>query len=170
MTPLGSATIGTAWFLNGLANLQQQETQTQIELSSGYQINDAADSPSQTPELIQLGSTSRRGAGLPGKSEQRANGSQYGGSGDRVGGITLIQNAMTLATQGASSTASAATDQTLATDSPEYPAAACRDRQHHRRRARHLRRRPGSVPALSIRCRAARRASTASPLQTISRT
>ena len=115
MTPIGSATTGTAWFLNGLANLQQQETQTQRELSSGYQINDAADSPSQTPELIQLGSTSRRGAGLPDKPEQRADGSRYGGPGDRVGGITLIQSADTLATQGASSTASAATDQTLAT-------------------------------------------------------
>ena len=57
MTPLGSAAIGTAWFLNGLSNLQQEETQTQIDLSSGYQINDAADSPSQTPELIQLSST-----------------------------------------------------------------------------------------------------------------
>ncbi len=31
----------------------------QRELSSGYQINDASDSPSQTPELIQLGSSLR---------------------------------------------------------------------------------------------------------------
>jgi flagellin-like hook-associated protein FlgL len=37
-----------AWFLNGLANLKQQEAQTQRQLSSGYQINDASDSPSQT--------------------------------------------------------------------------------------------------------------------------
>jgi flagellin-like hook-associated protein FlgL len=57
MSPVGASTIGTAWFLNGMENLQQQQLQTQKELSSGYQIQDAADSPSQTPELINLGST-----------------------------------------------------------------------------------------------------------------
>jgi len=114
MTPLGSATIGTAWFLNGLANLQQQETQTQIELSSGYQINDAADSPSQTPELIQLGST------LAAVQDYQTNLSnvqtEATAADDALGsGITLLQNAVSLATQGAGSTATAAANQTLAT-------------------------------------------------------
>jgi flagellar hook-associated protein 3 FlgL len=113
MTPLGSATIGTAWFLNGLSNLQQQETQTQIELSSGYQINDAADSPSQTPELIQLGST------LAAVQDYQTNLSSVQTEATTAdsalgSGITLIQNAVSLATQGASSTATAATNQTLA--------------------------------------------------------
>jgi flagellar hook-associated protein 3 FlgL len=113
MTPLGSGTIGTAWFLNGLANLQQQETQTQIELSSGYQINDAADSPSQTPELIQLGSTL---AAVQSYQTNLTNVQTEAGTADQALGssITLIQNAVTLASQGAGSTATPATDQTLA--------------------------------------------------------
>lgn len=115
MTPLGSATIGTAWFLNGLANLQQQETQTQIELSSGYQINDAADSPTQTPQLIQLGSSL---AAVQAYQANLSNVQTEAGTADQAIGsaVTLIQSATSLATQGASSTASAATAQTLATD------------------------------------------------------
>jgi flagellar hook-associated protein 3 FlgL len=114
MTPLGSATIGTAWFLNGLANLQQEETQTQIELSSGYQISDAADSPLQTPELIQLGSN------LAAIQDYQANLSSVqteAGSADQAlgSGIALIQSAVTIASQGASSTATAGSDQTFAT-------------------------------------------------------
>jgi flagellar hook-associated protein 3 FlgL len=114
MTPLGSATIGTAWFLNGLENLQQQETQTQIALSSGYQINDAADSPSQTPELIQLGSTL---AAVQDYQTNLSNVQTEATTADSAlgSGITLIQSAVSLATQGAGSTANAATDQTLAT-------------------------------------------------------
>ena len=114
MTPLGSATIGTAWFLNGLANLQQQETQTQSELSSGYQINNASDSPSQTPALIQLGST------LAAVQEYQTNLSSVqteAGTADQALGssISLIQSAVSIASQGASSTATAASDQTFAT-------------------------------------------------------
>jgi flagellar hook-associated protein 3 FlgL len=113
MTPLGSASIGTAWFLNGLANLQQEQTQTQIELSSGYQINDAADSPSQTPELIQLGSTL---AAVQDYQTNLSNVQTEATAADSAlgSGISLIQNAVSLATQGASSTATAATNQTLA--------------------------------------------------------
>jgi flagellar hook-associated protein 3 FlgL len=114
MTPLGSANIGTAWFLNGLANLQQQETQTQIQLSSGYQINDAADSPSQTPELIQLGSTL---AAVQGYQTNLTNVQTEASTADQALGssITLIESAVTLASQGEGSTATTATDQTLAT-------------------------------------------------------
>lgn len=114
MTPLGSASIGTAWFLNGMENLQQEETQTQIELSSGYQINDAADSPSQTPELIQLGSTL---AAVQDYQTNLSNVQTEATTADSAlgSGITLIQSAVSLATQGAGSTASAATNQTLAT-------------------------------------------------------
>lgn len=114
MTPLGSATIGTAWFLNGLANLQQEETQTQIELSSGYQINDAADSPSQTPELIQLSSTL---AAVEDYQTNLSNVQTEATAADSAlgSGISLIQNAVSLAAQGAGSASTAATNQTLAT-------------------------------------------------------
>ncbi len=115
MTPLGSATIGSAWFLTGLASLQQQETQTQIELSSGYQINNASDSPSQNPELIQLGSTL---AAVQAYQENLSSVQTEASTADQALGsaITLIQSAVSLATQGASSTATTDTDQTLAAD------------------------------------------------------
>jgi flagellar hook-associated protein 3 FlgL len=113
MTPLGSGTVGTAWFLNGLANLQTEEAQTEKELSSGYQINDAADSPAQTPELIQLGSTL---AAVQDYQSNLTNVQTEASTADQALGtsITLIQSAVSLASQGASSTSSAATDQTLA--------------------------------------------------------
>jgi flagellar hook-associated protein 3 FlgL len=54
---ISSATVGSEWFLNGTSILQQQLTQTQRQLSSGYKVQDASDSPSQTPELVGLGSS-----------------------------------------------------------------------------------------------------------------
>jgi flagellar hook-associated protein 3 FlgL len=114
MTPLGSGTIGTAWFLNGLANLQTEEARTEMELSSGYQINDAADSPVQTPELIQLGSNL---AAIQDYQTNLTNVQAEASTADQALGtsISLIQSAVSLASQGASSTATAATDQTFAT-------------------------------------------------------
>ena len=70
MTPINSERIGTAWFLNGLANLQQQETRTQRELSSGFQINDASDSPSQLTALPGAWSYSAHVAGLYGNTSR----------------------------------------------------------------------------------------------------
>jgi flagellar hook-associated protein 3 FlgL len=113
MIPINSERIGTAWFLNGLANLQQQEASTQRELSSGYQINDASDSPSQTPELIQLGSSLATAqtwqtniASV--QTETTAADQAIGAS------ISLLQSAETLAAQGNNTSNSAATAQTLA--------------------------------------------------------
>lgn len=114
MSPISSATPGTDWFLNGVANLQQEMSQTEEQLTSGYQINTAADSPSQTPELVQMGSTL---AAIQTYQENLTNIQTEATTADQsIGsGITLIQNAISLASQGASSTATAATDQTLAT-------------------------------------------------------
>jgi flagellar hook-associated protein 3 FlgL len=115
MTPIGSATPGTAWFLNGLANLQQEEAQTERELSSGYQINTAADSPVETPELVQIGSHL---AAIQTYQKNVANVQTETGAADQAftSSIALLQNAVTLASQGASSTATAASDQTFAAD------------------------------------------------------
>jgi flagellar hook-associated protein 3 FlgL len=115
MTTIGSATVGTAWFLNGLSNLQQQEAQTERELSSGYQINDASDSPIQTPELIQLGSSL---AAVQNYQENLANVQTEASAADQALGssVSLIQSAVTLASQGASSTSTAASNQLLATE------------------------------------------------------
>jgi flagellar hook-associated protein 3 FlgL len=113
MTPINSERIGTAWFLNGLANLQQQETRTQRALSSGFQINDASDSPSQTPELIRLGSSLATvqtwQTNISSVQTETAAADQAIGA-----GISLIQSAETLAAQGNNTSTSAATRQTLA--------------------------------------------------------
>jgi flagellar hook-associated protein 3 FlgL len=113
MTPIGFQNSGTAWFLNGLANLQQQETLTQRELSSGFQINDASDSPSQTPELIQLGSS--LAAVQTWQTNIASVQTETTAADQAIGaGISLIQSAETLAAQGNNTSSSAAADQTLA--------------------------------------------------------
>ena len=113
MAPIGSATTGTAWFLDGLSNLQQQEAKTERELSSGYQINDASDSPSQTPELVQLGSTL---AAVQTWQANLANVQEEAQTADQAIGqsISLLQSAEALATQGASTTTTATATQILA--------------------------------------------------------
>lgn len=113
MTPLGSSPAGTDWFLNGIANLQQQETQTQRELSSGYQVSDASDSPAQTPVLVQLGSAL---ASVQAYQTSLNSVQDEATSADQAIGqaISLIQNAEALATEGASSTTTADNAQTLA--------------------------------------------------------
>jgi flagellar hook-associated protein 3 FlgL len=113
MTPINSERIGTAWFLKGLANLQQQEARTQRELSSGFQINDASDSPSQTPELIQLGSS--LAAAQTWQTNIASVQTETTAADQAIGaGISLIQSAETLAAQGNNTSTSAATAQTLA--------------------------------------------------------
>jgi flagellar hook-associated protein 3 FlgL len=113
MTPIGSSTPGTGWFLNGLSNLQQEEAQTERELSSGYQVNDASDSPAQTPQLIQLGSTL---ATVQAYQENLQNVQTEASTADQAIGssITLLQSAINIATEGASSTATAASNQIFA--------------------------------------------------------
>jgi flagellar hook-associated protein 3 FlgL len=113
MIPIGASTAGSAWFLNGVANLQQQEAETQREISSGFRIQDASDSPSQTPELVNLGSSlasvqayqTNLGSA---QAETSAADTALGSS------ISLIQSAITTGEQGAGSTVSATTDQELA--------------------------------------------------------
>jgi flagellar hook-associated protein 3 FlgL len=113
MTPISPAVPGTAWFLNGIANLQQQESQTQRALSSGYRVNDAADSPAQTPDLVRLGSSL---ASVQAYQTNLGNVQAEATTADQaIGtGISLIQNAQSLAAQGANTTSTAATRQTIA--------------------------------------------------------
>ena len=115
MSPLTPQSPGTAWFLDGMANLQQEELQTQNQLSSGYRINTAADSPGETPDLIQLGSSL---SAVQAYQQNLTNVQAETDTADQSlqQSIKLIQNAVTLGTQGASSTANANTDQTLAAD------------------------------------------------------
>lgn len=113
MSTIGSSNLGTAWFLNGLHNLLQEQAQTQKQLSSGFRVNDASDSPAQTPALIQLGSSL---AAVQAYQANLTNVQTEASTADQAlqSSISLIQNAISLASQGASSTSNAATDQTLA--------------------------------------------------------
>ena len=108
-----NGSIGSAWFLNGVQNLQQQEAQTQKEISSGFKIQDAADSPSQTPELVQLGSSLASvqawQSNLSGVQTEATTAAQALGS-----GISAIQSAITAGEQGANSNSTAANNQILA--------------------------------------------------------
>ena len=111
---LGTSTPGTAWFLNGIENLKQQQTKTISELTSGYQIQDAADSPALTPQLVNLGSTL---ASVQAYQTNLTNVQAEASSADSAlgSGISLLENAQTLGAQGGSSSATAAERQTLAT-------------------------------------------------------
>jgi flagellar hook-associated protein 3 FlgL len=103
---IGSTTAGSDWFLNGLSNLQQQEAQTQRQLTSGYKVQDAADSPAQAAELVSLGSSLAAA-----KSYQsnlvRVNAEATGADQALSSGISLIEQARTLALQAANTATSA---------------------------------------------------------------
>jgi flagellar hook-associated protein 3 FlgL len=110
-----SAITGSAWFLNGVANLQSEESHTQRELSTGYQIQDASDSPAQTPELIGLGSTL---ATVQAYQTNLTSVQAEASSADQSlsSAISLIESATTDAAQGANTTSTAADQQNLATE------------------------------------------------------
>jgi flagellar hook-associated protein 3 FlgL len=107
------ATAGTAWFLEGISTLQNQQAQVQRELSSGYRVQDASDAPAQTPELVLLGSNLAQvqayQTNLTRVQSEASTADQSLGA-----AISLVQNAQTLAAEGANSTTSASTRQTLA--------------------------------------------------------
>ena len=112
MTIGGVNQAGAAWFLNGVSNLQNQLTQVQRELSSGYKVEDASDAPAQTSELVNLAaslaSTQAYQTTLTRVQAEAQTADQTLGS-----AISLIQSAETLASQGAITPVSAETRQTL---------------------------------------------------------
>jgi len=108
-----TATVTSQWFLNGVANLQQELTATERQLSSGYRIQDASDAPAQTSALVALGSSL---ATVQDYQTNLARVQSEAEGGDQAIGsaVSLIESARTLAAQGADTTTSAATDQSLA--------------------------------------------------------
>ena len=110
---ISSASIGADWFLNGTATLQREQNKTERQISSGFRIQDAADSPSQTPELIGLGS------GLAAQQTFQTNLDQIqaetnGADAALDSGIKLIESSRTIALQGAGTNATATDRQNLA--------------------------------------------------------
>src|SRR5579871_6217455 len=110
---VNSASIGAEWFLNGIATLQQQQVRTQGELSSGYRIQDAADSPGETPDLIDLGSSlavEQNWQSDLGQVQTEVNSADSA----LTSAIQLLDNARTLAVQGANATSTTSDRQNLA--------------------------------------------------------
>jgi flagellar hook-associated protein 3 FlgL len=102
---IGSATTGSAWFLDGISRLQQQQADTQRALSSGYRVQDAADSPSQTTALVDLGSSLAHARTYQ-KNLVRVQ-AEASAADNAVGsGISLIERARTLAIQAGNATIS----------------------------------------------------------------
>ncbi len=111
---VNSATIGADWFLNGLATLQNEQLKTQQQLSSGYAVSSAADDPAATQNLVDLGSSLAAAQAY----QSNLNGVQAEASAADTAlssAINLVQSAQSIASQGASSTATAAERQNLAT-------------------------------------------------------
>jgi flagellar hook-associated protein 3 FlgL len=110
---IGSASIGAEWFLNGTANLQREQIKTEREISSGFRVQDAADSPSQTPELIGLGSS------LVSQQTYQTNLDRIQAETNSANsaldsGIKLIESSRTIALQGAGTNSTATDRQNLA--------------------------------------------------------
>src|SRR4051794_34789897 len=111
---IGPATAGTEWFLDGLSRLQQQEAQTQRQLTSGFKVQDAADSPAQTPELVNLGS-SLASAQTYQSNLVRVQVETSAADQALSSGISLIEKARTLAVQAANTTLAPADRQNIDT-------------------------------------------------------
>ena len=105
--------ISGAWFLDGDRSLQERITKTQKQISSGYRIQDAADSPKDTANVIGLGTS------ISSTQQYLATLGRVGAEASAVDtalstGITLIDRARQLAVRAASSVTSAADRQNIA--------------------------------------------------------
>jgi flagellar hook-associated protein 3 FlgL len=110
---VNSASIGAAWFLNGLARLQSQEILTQQQLDSGYAVSSAADNPAAAGDLVDLGSS--LAAAKAYQSNLGSVQAEASAADTSIGSaIALIQSALSIGEQGANSNTSANTRQTLA--------------------------------------------------------
>lgn len=105
--------ISATWFLDGVRSLQDRITRTQKQISSGFRIQDAADSPGETATVVGLGtaiSSLRRYVTNLGRVAAETTAADAGLSGS----ITLVDRARALATQAASTTTTAIDRQSIA--------------------------------------------------------
>lgn len=105
--------ISGLWFLDGVQNLQARITTTQKQISSGFRIQDASDSPKEAADVIGLGtavSSVEQYLTNLGLVTAETTGADTALS----TAITLIDRARQLAVQAASSTTSATDRQSIA--------------------------------------------------------
>ena len=107
------SSIGSDWFLDGIANLQRQQVKTQRQISSGFRVEDASDSPYQASALVDLVShlsSAKTYQSNLGRIQAEVNTAEQSISSV----ATLLDSARSLATQGASSTTGSTDRQYLA--------------------------------------------------------
>jgi flagellar hook-associated protein 3 FlgL len=110
---VSAAGIGAQWFLNGTSNLQNEILKTSNALSSGYQVNSAADAPGQTTALVdlgsQLGTLQTYQTNLTGVQNEAQTADQTLGT-----AISLVQNAQSIGVQATGLTITPAQMQNMA--------------------------------------------------------
>jgi flagellar hook-associated protein 3 FlgL len=112
---VSAASIGSDWFLEGLSTLERQQVTTERQISSGYQIEDASDSPSQAGELVDLGSS------LAVSQTYQENLTSVQGEANAAdqaigSAISLIENATSIASQSANSISTASARKSAASE------------------------------------------------------
>jgi flagellar hook-associated protein 3 FlgL len=107
------STPGTAWFLEGISNLQTRQTQIQNQITSGYQVQTAADAPGQAQDLVTLGSSL---AAAQNYQNNLTRVQAEASTADQALGtaVSLIESARSLAASGANTISTAADRQGLA--------------------------------------------------------
>ncbi len=111
---IDSATTGSDWFLNGISRLEEQITTTERQLTSGYRVQDAADSPGETTDLVRLGSSYAAVQAYQ-TTLTRVQAEASGADQALGSAISLIENARTLAVQAANTDLSTVNLQSIAT-------------------------------------------------------
>lgn len=109
----GAASTGAEFFLDGLDQVQRQQTKTLRELSSGYRVQDASDAPAQAGQVVTL-STALAVTKNYQQNLTRVQAEAQGADQAIGSGISLIESARSLALQGGSSTLTDAERQGIA--------------------------------------------------------
>lgn len=112
---ISNTLLNGTWFLDGVRGLEERAARTQRQISSGFRIQDAADSPLESADLVGLTTT------LSSLQHYSANLGRVGAETSAADtalsvAIQLIDRARALATQGASSTATAGQREILAVE------------------------------------------------------
>ncbi len=108
-----ASSIGSDWFLNGIATLQKAQIKTQQQLTSGYKVNDASDAPAETASLVDLGSSLAANQTYQ-SNLGRVQAETSAADQAIASAITLLDSARSLAAQGANSVTTATDRQAIA--------------------------------------------------------
>ena len=110
---IAAATQGSDWFLDGLASIEARQIRTQRQLSSGFRVQDAADSPLETAALVHLSGSLH--SGTLWRSNLDNIGAEVQAADQALGSaIDAVSEARTLAARAATATSTITERQNLA--------------------------------------------------------